>query len=249
MSNLIILLLLGTIIGSFLNVCIHRIPLHKSVVGYRSHCPKCDIPIKWYDLVPIASWFILNGHCRNCGAPISCRYSLIEFLTGIIFVFCLLIFNISHSLITAIIFSCFLVVITFIDIDHQLILDKVLVWLAGTGVAINLWLNSLNILDMLLAAFVGGGIMLVIAVASRGGMGGGDIKFAAALGIWLGWKLTLLTLFLAFILGGLGGGIVLLLKLKGRKDYIPFGPFIALGAFISLLYGNQIINWYITNFL
>jgi leader peptidase (prepilin peptidase)/N-methyltransferase len=230
-------------------VCIHRIPLHKSVVGYRSHCPKCDIPIKWYDLVPIASWFILNGHCRNCGAPISCRYSLIEFLTGIIFVFCLLIFNISHSLITAIIFSCFLVVITFIDIDHQLILDKVLVWLAGTGVAINLWLNSLNILDMLLAAFVGGGIMLVIAVASRGGMGGGDIKFAAALGIWLGWKLTLLTLFLAFILGGLGGGIVLLLKLKGRKDYIPFGPFIALGAFISLLYGNQIINWYITNFL
>lgn len=230
-------------------MCIHRIPLHKSVVGYRSHCPKCDIPIKWYDLVPIASWFILNGHCRNCGAPISCRYSLIEFLTGIIFVFCLLIFNISHSLITAIIFSCFLVVITFIDIDHQLILDKVLVWLAGTGVAINLWLNSLNILDMLLAAFVGGGIMLVIAVASRGGMGGGDIKFAAALGIWLGWKLTLLTLFLAFILGGLGGGIVLLLKLKGRKDYIPFGPFIALGAFISLLYGNQIINWYITNFL
>lgn len=230
-------------------MCIHRIPLHKSVVGYRSHCPKCDIPIKWYDLVPIASWFILNGHCRNCGAPISCRYSLIEFLTGIIFVFCLLIFNISHSLITAIIFSCFLVVITFIDIDHQLILDKVLVWLAGTGVAINLWLNSLNILDMLLAALVGGGIMLVIAVASRGGMGGGDIKFAAALGIWLGWKLTLLTLFLAFILGGLGGVIVLLLKLKGRKDYIPFGPFIALGAFISLLYGNQIINWYITNFL
>lgn len=244
-----LILFSGFIIGSFLNVCIHRIPSNESIVGYRSHCPSCFTTIKWFDMIPLISWVILKGRCRACKTAISKRYPLIEFLTGIIFVFCFLIFHISYSLISAIFLSCFLIVITFIDIDHQLILDKVLIWLAGTGVVINISLNSLSILDMLIAALVGGGIMLVIAIASRGGMGGGDIKFAAALGIWLGWKLTLLTLLLAFILGGLGGVAVLLLKLKGRKDYIPFGPFIALGAFISLLYGNRIINWYIINFL
>ena len=241
--------LFGLIIGSFLNVCIFRIPQNQSILYPRSYCPRCGYKLKTLDLIPVVSYLFLKGRCSSCRSSISIRYPTIELLTAVLFTLCFTYIGISDILFRCFILTSFLIIITFIDIDHQLILDKALIWLAGTGVLINLWLGSLSIFEMLIAALIGGGIMLVIAVASRGGMGGGDIKFAAALGIWLGWKLTLLTLFLAFILGGLGGVIVLLLKLKGRKDYIPFGPFIALGAFISLLYGNQIINWYITNFL
>jgi len=150
-------------------------------------------------------------------------------------------------LLKALILTSFFIVITFIDYDHQLILDKVLLWLAGFGVVINLYLGSVEPLDMLIAGLMGGGLLLLIAVVSKGGMGGGDIKFAAALGLCFGWQSLLLTLLLSFALGGIGGALLLALKLKSRKDFIPFGPFIALGALITLLYGNTIITWYIGN--
>jgi len=150
-------------------------------------------------------------------------------------------------LLKALILTSFFIVITFIDYDHQLILDKVLLWLAGFGVVINLYLGSIEPLDMLIAGLMGGGFLLFIAVVSKGGMGGGDIKFAAALGLCFGWQSLLLTLLLSFALGGIGGALLLALKLKSRKDLIPFGPFIALGALITLLYGNTIITWYIGN--
>ena len=136
--------------------------------------------------------------------------------------------------------------ITFIDYDHQLILDKVLLWLSGTGVVINLWLGSVQPLDMLIASLLGGGLLLIIAVVSRGGMGGGDIKFAAALGLCFGWQYLLLTLLLSFVIGGIGGLLLIVCKIKSRKDFIPFGPFIAMGALFSLLYGNDMIMWYIS---
>jgi len=244
----IFFIIFGLCIGSFLNVCILRLPHRKSIITPSSHCGFCKKPIEPWDLIPIISYIILLGKCRYCSMNISIRYPLTEALTACLFALCFQVQGLSEELIQSIILTSFLIVITYIDYDHQLILDKVLIWLAGTGVVINLLINSISITDMLIASIVCGGFMLLIAVASRGGMGGGDIKFVAALGLWLGLKLTLLTLFIAFVTGGLGGVIVLLLKLKGRKDYIPFGPFIALGAFISMLYGNRIIEWYLNSF-
>lgn len=245
----ILIAVLGCIIGSFLNVCIYRLPQKQSIVTPSSHCMACNIRLKLRDLIPVISYASLRGRCRYCGAIFSMRYTLIELLTAMVFLWCFEVIGYSADLIKSLSLAAFLIVITFIDYDHQLILDKVLFWLSGVGVAINLWTGYVSPLDMIIGSLTGGGLLLLIAIASRGGMGGGDIKFAAALGLWMGWKLTLLTLFLSFIFGGIGGLAVLLTKLKGRKDYIPFGPFIAFGAFLSMLYGEVIIRWYFQTFL
>lgn len=241
--------ILGLIIGSFLNVCIYRLPLGVSIVTPPSHCFACGTRLKPGDLIPVISYIALRGRCRWCGAEFSARYALVELLTAFLFIWCFQVTGLGPELVKALIFISFLIVIAFIDYDHQLILDKVLIWLAGTGVSINLGLGFTGLTDMIAGSLFGGGLLLVIVIVSRGGMGGGDIKFAAALGLWLGWKLTLLALFLSFLLGGVGGIVLLALKRKGRKDFIPFGPFLALGAFISMLYGNSIIVWYLSTFM
>lgn len=236
---------LGLVIGSFLNVCIYRLPLNKSIVFPPSHCTNCKQRLRPLDLVPILSFLFLKGRCRYCGTRVSIRYPLVEILTACLYIWCFEVIGFSEELLKAFILTSFLIVITYIDYDHQLILDKVLIWFAGVGVVINFYTHSLSVFDMAVASLVGGGILLIIALASRGGMGGGDIKFAAALGLWFGLKITMLTLFFSFLLGGLGGVLVLLFKLKSRKDLIPFGPFIAIAAYISMLYGNMIIDWYV----
>lgn len=257
---------LGFIIGSFLNVCIYRLPRGESVISPPSHCPACGTRLKPWDLAPVVSYLLLRGRCRCCGAIISLRYVAVELLTGGLFVLCYLAVGLGPFLAKALLLTSFLIVVAFIDYDHRLILDKVLLLLAGTGVLINIvqkygsvWLphvglygvffiNSLDWFDMAVAALLGGGIMLFLAIVSRGGLGGGDIKFVAALGLWLGWKLTLLVLLLSFLAGGVGGAALLLLRLKGRKDFIPFGPFIAAGAFIGMLYGYAVLEWYLGHF-
>ena len=240
-----IIFIFGLLIGSFLNVCIYRLPQNQSIVTPPSHCMTCSTTLKPWDLIPVISFLLSRGHCRYCGTAFSARYALVELLTASLFVWCFQIFGPSLELVKALILIAFFIVITFIDYDHQLILDKVLLWLSGAGVAINLWTGSVEPLNMLMASLLGGGLLLIIALVSRGGMGGGDIKFAAALGLCFGWQYLLLTLLLSFIIGGMGGVLLIVGKMKSRKDFIPFGPFIALGAFFSLLYGNYIINWYI----
>lgn len=239
-----LIFILGLAIGSFLNVCIYRLPLGRSIVTPPSHCMQCGTRLKWRELIPVVSFVLLRGRCRYCGAGFSPRYALVEMVTALLFVICFIFFGISVLLIKALVLTAFLLVIVFIDIDHQLILDKVLLWLAGSGIVINLWTGAAGAADMLFGGLLGGGLLLIVAVASKGGMGGGDIKLAAALGLWLGWEFTLLTLLLAFVFGGAGGVVLLLLKLKNRKDLIPFGPFLALGTWVSLLYGNMLLLWY-----
>jgi leader peptidase (prepilin peptidase)/N-methyltransferase len=250
-----IIFLLGLAVGSFLNVCIHRLPAGESVVGPRSHCRACGGVLGPLDLIPVVSYLMLRGRCRRCGAPFSARYALVELATGALFAWCFFVFGPAPALIRALVLTAFLVVVALIDYDHQLILDKVVAWLAAAGVIINLALVPSPaamlplLLDMLLGGLLGGGVILAIAVATRGGMGGGDIKFFAALGLWFGWQLTLLILFLAFVIGGVGGAALLLLRLKGRRDLIPFGPFIAAGAFAALLYGPAVVAWYARHLL
>ena len=237
-------LLLGLVVGSFLNVCIWRLPREESIVRPGSHCPVCSTALGARDLVPVLSWIFLRGKCRYCGAKISPRYPAVELLTGVLFVWCFLRFGLSPQLAPALVFSAFMVAITFIDLDHQIILDGMLALLAAAGLGLGLWLGQPGFVDMLIGAGVGGGLLLVLAVISGGGMGGGDVKFAAALGFWLGWPGILLCLLISFVAGGAISLFLLLAKLRGRKDFIPFGPFIALGAWVALLYGREILSWY-----
>lgn len=247
----IFFIVVGTIIGSFLNVCIYRLPQNQSIISPPSHCPQCGERLRPWDLFPVLSWLLLRGKCRYCAAPVSGRYAIVELLTGLFFLLCFSIVGLSFELIKALIFASFLIVITFIDLDHQLILDKVLIWMAGAGVIINLWIGTPmpGALNMLLAAAVGGGVLLLIAVLTRGGMGGGDIKFMAVLGLWLGWPYIIMVLLLSFVIGGVAGLLLIVFKLRGRKDFIPFGPFIAIAALITLLYGLDIIFWYTGSFM
>ena len=236
--------LVGIVVGSFLNVCIWRLPREESIIRPGSHCPACSTLLGVRDLVPILSWIFLRGKCRFCGARISPRYPAVELLTGGLFFVTYLHYGPSWEMAAAMLFSAFMVAITFIDLDHQIILDGMLALLAASGFAVQLATGAVGFWSMWLGALAGGGLLLVLAIISRGGMGGGDVKFAAALGFWLGWPGILLGLFIGFVSGGFISLLLLVTGLRGRKDFIPFGPFIALGAWITLLYGKQILAWY-----
>ncbi len=242
----ILCFLLGLAIGSFLNVCIWRLPREESIIRPGSHCPACSSPLGIRDLVPLLSWLFLRGKCRFCAAKISPRYPAVELLTGGLFFLTYLHYGPSPAMIAAMVFSAFMVAITFIDLDHQIILDGMLALLAVSGLVLQLMTGAVGFWSMWLGALVGGGLLLAMAIISQGGMGGGDVKFAAALGFWLGWPGILLGLFIGFVAGGLVSLLLLVSGLRGRKDFIPFGPFIALGAWIALLYGKQILAWYLS---
>ena len=241
----VVCFLLGLAIGSFLNVCIWRLPREESIIRPGSHCPACSTVLGVRDLVPVLSWIFLRGKCRFCAARISPRYPAVELLTGGLFLVTYLHYGPSLEMIAAMVFAAFLVAITFIDLDHQIILDGMLALLAGAGLILQLWTGEVGWVNMLIGVAVGGGLLLFLAVISRGGMGGGDVKFAAALGFWLGWTGILLGLFIGFVSGGVISLLLLVTGIRGRKDFIPFGPFIALGAWITLLYGRKILDWYL----
>lgn len=240
----VLIFIAGLFIGSFLNVCIWRLPREESIIWPGSHCPACSTALRVRDLVPVLSWLFLQGRCRFCGERISARYPAVELCTGGLFLACWLHYGLVPELAAALVFSAFMVVVTFIDIDHQIILDGMVALLAACGLALQLWTGAVGLVSMLAGALAGGGLLLLLAILSKGGMGGGDVKLAFALGFWLGWQGNLLGLFLGFVLGGFGSALLLLLRLRGRKDYIPFGPFIAAGAWLALLYGRQILDWY-----
>lgn len=244
----VVFFLIGTIFGSFLTLCAYRIPREQSIVFPASHCLLCKTKLAVKDLVPVLSYLLIKGRCRYCHGRLPTRYLFIELVSGCIFLWCYRVLGLSFELISALIFSSYLIVITVIDYDHQLILDKILVWLAGFGAAIQLWLRDIPVGEMALASAVGGGILLAIVIVSNGGMGWGDVKFAAVLGLWLGVPYTVLVLLLAFIIGGISGMLLIAFKVKSGKDVIPFGPCLAVGAFIAMLYGNRLITWYLEKF-
>lgn len=229
-----IIITLGSCIGSFLNVCAYRIPLELSVVSPGSACPVCGTRLRAFDLVPLFSQLWLRGRCRYCATQISWRYFAVELVCGLLFAVSFWLHGWSWLTVQSWLLLPFLLLISLIDYDCQLIFDRVLIFLAAFGLA-QQWLGGFFApLETLLAVLLGGGLMLVIALASRGGMGGGDIKFVAALGCWFGWPQILLLLLLAFISGGLIGALLLASGKKGRKDAVPFGPFLALAAWLTL---------------
>ncbi len=242
--------LFGLFIGSFLNVCIYRIPANKSIVWPASNCPGCHTPIRFYDNIPVLSYIWLLGKCRSCDGPISIRYPLVELLSGAFAGLCVLKFGFTLAAAIYFVFIAALLVITFIDMDHRIIPD--VISLPGIPVffAATFLLPGMSPVESITGILVGGGSLFLVAWAyylltGKEGMGGGDIKLLAMIGAVVGWKGVILTIFTASITGTIVGGTLMLLSGKNLKLAIPFGPFLATGAVISVFYGPELIRWYI----
>jgi leader peptidase (prepilin peptidase)/N-methyltransferase len=246
---LITLFFIGLCIGSFLNVVIYRLPRGESIALDRSHCPVCGETLAWYDLIPVFSDFLLLGRCRACGVPISPRYLLVELLAGVITAVLFFYFGATAVFVKYLFLCLLLMVVFFIDLEHYIIPNSlVIIGLIG-GVVLNAAAGNVGFTSALIGMLVTSGFLLIVALVSKGGIGGGDIKLAAVTGLFLGWPLGPLGMFLGILTAGILAIFLLLLKMKGRKDPIPFGPFIVLGTIIAAFYGNQIIHWYLYNFI
>jgi leader peptidase (prepilin peptidase)/N-methyltransferase len=242
-------LLFGLVIGSFLNVVVARLPEGRSLWRPRSACPGCGTLIAWYDNVPLVSFILLRGRCRACGMAIARRYPIVEAATGLLFALAYLVLGPTLDFVVAAVLLSGLVAITAIDLSHQIIPDAITLPGILVGVIANLATHRVTWIESFLGVVVGGGIFFVIILASRGGMGGGDMKLGAMLGAFLGWKLGLLALLLGVLSGGVVALGLLILGRKGRKEAIPFGPFLALGGAITLLWGEKLLGWYLDRFL
>lgn len=242
--------LFGAIVGSFLNVCIHRLPSDESVVFPASHCPHCRQPIRPYDNIPVLSYVLLRGRCRACGASISSRYPAVELLTGAAAVATVGALGISAHALLAFAFLCALIVITFIDFDHQIIPDAISLPGIGVGFAAALILGSPSWTASLAGILLGGGLLWGVAegyhwLTGREGMGGGDIKLLAMIGAFLGWQAVPVTLMIASLTGTAIGIGLMLVRRRDRRTAIPFGPFLAVGAACALFWGDALITWYL----
>lgn len=239
----------GALIGSFLNVCIHRLPRGESIAWPGSHCPVCSTPIAWYDNIPIVSYVRLFGRCRSCRAPISMRYPVVEAANTAGYVIILAAFGMTWTTVLyGILFSALLVVAG-TDLTHKIIPNLVTV----PGIILGL-LGAATVLptgfvNALLGVVVGGGILWALAWASpylfgKEGMGGGDIKLLAMIGAFLGWKPALLTIMIGSLSGSVIGVLLILSGFMKREEYIPFGPFLVLGALLSMFFAQPLLDWY-----
>ena len=247
-AEVISAILFGAVIGSFLNVCIHRLPLKQSIISPRSRCPQCATAIGWYDNIPILSYFWLRARCRACGRGISWRYPLVEALNAAGYGLIIWRFGLSASTLVYLLLWSALIVISFIDLDHMIIPDRITI----PGMVLGLVVGTVLLpqwWDSLLGLLVGGGILYFMAWISpylfgKEGMGGGDIKLLAMVGAFLGWKPAVLTIFFGGLLGAVVGLTLMGIRVMTREAYLPFGPFLALGAGVAILYGREILAWY-----
>jgi leader peptidase (prepilin peptidase)/N-methyltransferase len=247
-------LVFGLCVGSFLNVVIARLPAGRSVVSPGSACPRCGSTIAWYDNLPVLSYVLLRARCRACRNPISWRYPAVELICGVLFALAYLHFGSTPRLAAALVLLAGLITITGIDLDHQIIPDVLSIPGIAVGVLWSLAPDGIGWRDSALGVLVGGGVFIVIILASslvlgQPGMGVGDVKLGAMLGAFLGWKLTLLSILLSVLVGGPLAAALLATGRKARKDPLPFGPFLALGGMVSLFWGEALLAWYFGQFL
>jgi leader peptidase (prepilin peptidase)/N-methyltransferase len=262
--------LLGLVIGSFLNVCILRIPADKSIVMPASSCPKCGKAIAPYDNIPVLSWLFLGGKCRNCKTKISPMYPAVELLTGLLFLACVLVFGPTVDALKWAVFSALLVVLTITDLRERILPDEVNFFGLGAGLLFSfftksldgtaLWLANrwfdfpppevaLSFADAALGAIAGSGLLWLVAegyfrIRGREGMGLGDVKMMAAVGAFLGLKRTLLTVLMGSLLGSVIGILLISITKKGRDYELPFGTFLGAGALLVVFFGTSALHWY-----
>jgi leader peptidase (prepilin peptidase) / N-methyltransferase len=240
-----ILFIYGLILGSFFNVIGIRVPSKKSIVSPRSSCPNCGHQLKAYELIPVLSYLFQKGKCRGCQSRISPIYPTFELLTGILFATAPLVIGWSGELVVTLTLISMFMIIIVSDINYMLIPDKILLWFAGIFLLERIIWPLTPWWDSFLGAVSGFLLLLIIAIVSKGGMGGGDVKLYALLGFVLGFKLVLLSFFLSTLFGAIIGGLALLFKVVKRKQPIPFGPFIAAGTLTAYYWGSDLINLYI----
>lgn len=240
----IFIFITGLVAGSFLDVCVYRIPNKQSIITPLSYCPQCGCRIQSHDLIPLFSYFILKGKCRNCKTQIAVRSLIIELLTGFVYLIVFKKFGWTKELLVYLFLSSLLIVVSFIDLYRGIIPDRLVILGVLIGIPLILWTGK-SIIESFLGSILSFFIMVMIVFISRGGMGGGDVKFVGMLGLYLGSKLIIVFLFLTFLIGALGGIILILLRIKSKKDFIPFGPFIALGAMLTILFASNLYNLYL----
>jgi leader peptidase (prepilin peptidase)/N-methyltransferase len=240
----------GLIVGSFLNVVAYRLPRGESVVFPASHCPSCDTQIKPYDNVPVLSWLWLRGRCRTCHSSISARYPIVEAVTAALLVAVVLDRGADRDAWLGIAFVILLVPVTLIDLDHRIIPNTLM--LVGTVVSVALMLltDPGALTEHLIAAAAAGGFLLIAALAYPSGMGMGDVKLAAVMGLFLGRNVAP-AMFVALITGSVVGAAIIARKgaKEGRKTAIPFGPYLAFGGLVGLFAGDAIVEWYLDTFV
>ena len=246
----LIAFLFGLAAGSFLNVCIYRIPRGESVIWPPSHCPKCGERIKPYDNIPVLSFLLLKGRCRSCGGKISWQYPAVEILTGFLTAATVCRFGISIPALYYLMLVYYLIVVSFIDLKTMEIPVKLSYWCLVTGLLLSFFVPSHSFKEAVFGASFGAGVILFIiesyyVLTGKEGMGYGDANIMAVVGAFLGWKNVLITLFAASLVGALVGITLILFGRSTREKPIPFGPFISAGAVISLYFGNILINWYL----
>jgi leader peptidase (prepilin peptidase)/N-methyltransferase len=241
---------LGAIFGSFLNVVVHRLPRHESLVRPRSHCTACGTEVKPYDNIPILSWLVLRGHCRGCGAPISPRYPLIEALTAALCAGAVLAHHSASAIALSVTLILLVVPAAFIDLEHRIIPNRITALGAVLALAVGIALDPAGEPERLIAGAAAGGFLLIAALAYPGGMGMGDVKLAGVMGLFLGSAVAP-ALLIALVAGVAVGAIVIARKgaQAGRKTAVPFGPFLALGALLAVFIGHPLVDVYVNHFL
>ncbi len=250
MPNLILIFILALLVGSFLNVCIYRIPINKSIAFPPSHCTNCKTKLRPKDLIPVLSYLFYKGKCKYCGEKISLQYPFIELLNGIIYILVFISFGYSIDSLFNFILGSLLIVISGIDYKYKIIPNGIVLFglLISIGyrfifpLALGLEVSFFN---SILGFLIGGGFFLLIAIVSNGGMGGGDIKLMGMLGLYLGIQKIIMVTLLSFFIGAFFSIPLLLLKKKSRKETIPFGPFIGISVLITMLYYNPILEVYL----
>jgi leader peptidase (prepilin peptidase) / N-methyltransferase len=247
---IVALALIGLTIGSFLNVCIYRIPRGESVVSPPSRCTSCGRRLAAYHNIPVVSWMALGGRCAWCRAPVSARYPAIETLTAVVFALHGLVFEPGALLVVRLAFAAALIVLAFIDLDHRILPNPITVGGVVAGVAASVFLPP-GLKDALIGVAIGGGVLWAIGEAYfrlRGieGMGMGDVKMLGMVGAFLGWKAVLVTLVLASLTGAIVGVAMLRLRGNAMKYQLPFGTFLSAAAFVASLAGNELVTWYLS---
>jgi leader peptidase (prepilin peptidase)/N-methyltransferase len=240
---------MGLVVGSFLNVVIHRLPRGESLVAPRSRCPGCETQIAARDNIPVLSWLLLRGRCRHCGTRISARYPLVEALTAVLFVAVVLVEGADRDVWLGLAFVTLLVPVTAIDLDERIIPNRLLAPAAVVALALLVALRSGDLVEHLIAAAAAGGFLLVAVLAHPRGMGMGDVKLAGVMGLYLG-RAVGPAMLVALVSGTVVGLAIIVRKgaKEGRKTAVPFGPFLALGGLVGLFAGDEIVDWYLDNF-
>jgi leader peptidase (prepilin peptidase)/N-methyltransferase len=238
---------LGLMVGSFLNVCIHRLPRHDSLVWPASRCPTCLSRIKPYDNIPLVSYIALRGRCRSCGQPISLQYPVVEGVTALLFVGAILLFP-PDLVVQRLVFACALLVLFFVDLEHYILPNVITLPGIAVGFLFSLF-GPPGWVDSLIGLAAGGGVLWAIAfvyerIRREEGLGFGDVKMLAMIGAFLGWKLMVLTLVLSSFLGSLVGLLLIVLRKGDLKYALPYGTFLAAAALFSSVAGDRIVDWY-----